>query len=187
MVLGFLASGTVSPLILDEVAEQSGAFLSATVEVLGPFDPPSEAFNALRRQHHAGMILEKLAALHPELLRVIGITSYDLFLPIFTHVYGEAQMPGRAAVVSFFRIGPSEEEPPLDHAAFLQRALKVIIHEILHTFGLAHCRHSACLMRSVTRIPDLDNLPLQLCRSCRHLWEASFKDSQPKPATEQMG
>jgi archaemetzincin len=182
--LGFLASGTVSPLILNQIAEQSGAFLSATAEVLSPFDPPSEAFNALRQQHHAGMILEKLAALHPELLRVIGITSYDLFLPIFTHVYGEAQMPGRAAVVSFFRIGPSEQEPLLDHAVFLQRALKVVIHEILHTFGLTHCRRPTCLMRPVIRIPDLDDLPLQLCRSCRHLWEVSFKDAQSEPAKE---
>jgi archaemetzincin len=168
-------SGTVNLLVLEQLAASCGDFLSLKTMTLPPFEPPSEAFNSLRRQYHAGMLLQCLQLLQPGCLRVVGITSYDLFLPIFTHVYGEAQNPGRAAVISFFRIGPSEGPHYVDHAGFLERAIKITIHELLHTFGLVHCRHSACLMHTVMRVPDLDDLPVQLCRSCRYLWEKTIE------------
>ena len=138
--------------------------------------PPAAALDAARGQYHAGMFLDAVSGLHAECFKVIAVTSCDLFLPIFTHVYGEARVPGRAAVVSLHRIrrvpdGPgSRESPPVE------RTMKVALHEILHTFGLTHCRVVECLMRPVISLADLDNLPLCLCPSCRHLWEQTLKD-----------
>ncbi len=38
-----------------------------------------------------------------ETFRVLGITAVDLYIPIFTFVFGEAQLDGKAAIISTFR------------------------------------------------------------------------------------
>jgi archaemetzincin len=46
-----------------------------------------------RRQYHATAMLERLAALataKPSCL--LGVTAVDLFVPVFTFVFGEAQL-----------------------------------------------------------------------------------------------
>lgn len=151
---------------LRPLAARLARFLSIAVATARPIGLPADSYNPKRNQHHAGMLLDLLADLFPDSSRVVGITPVDIFLPIFTHVYGEAQMPGRAAIVSLFRLGgPDGAEQTLP------RALKVCIHELLHTFEITHCHHETCLMRPVTRIDELDRLAPALCRSCRNLWE----------------
>ena len=51
------------------------------------------ALDQNRSQYHSTMILEQLAANCPaQAIRVIAIAQVDLFIPILTHVYGEAQL-----------------------------------------------------------------------------------------------
>ena len=40
----------------------------------------------------------------PEAWRLLGITSLDLYIPILTFVFGEAQVGGECAVVSAHRL-----------------------------------------------------------------------------------
>ena len=157
--------------MLKELARRVGTFVSVQVEILSAFDPPEESFDAVRGQYHAGVLLKHLSAHYPGYFRVVGITSYDLFLPIFTHVYGEAQMDGHAALVSLFRLAEHDANRVVERELLPDRALKVALHELMHTFGLVHCRHLACLMRPVIKIVDLDDLSPQLCRSCRNSCE----------------
>ena len=185
-IVGLLSSGTVSPLTMEVLAGHIQGLLSLPAEVLGSFAPPNGAFHQPRNQYNAAVLLQFLAGLpgsqvagtdayqpRSEYLRVMGVTSFDLFLPIFTHVYGEAQISGRAAVISLFRLQSGADGGPVGQELFLTRSAKVAIHELLHTFGLVHCRHAHCLMRPVTKITDLDELPLILCRSCAQYWEDS--------------
>ena len=194
-IISFTPCGVVSPIDIDLLASNAGEFLSVETGVNPPLlEMPAEAYHPRRNQYHAGKILNFLALRYTGALRVVGVTPRDLFLPVFTHVYGEAQMPGRAAVVSLFRLAPS---PPLqsdersiiaralkvtgsltvprndDKDPIIERALKVAVHELLHTFELTHCQHPECLMRPVTSVFQLDALPLKLCRSCRNFWEYS--------------
>lgn len=184
-IVGLLSSGTVSPLTMEVLAGHIQGLLSLPAEILGSFAPPDGAFHQPRNQYNAAVLLQFLAGppdsqvaetdayqqARSEYLRVMGVTSFDLFLPIFTHVYGEAQISGRAAVISLFRLQSGADGGAVSQEAFLARAAKVAIHELLHTFGLVHCRHAHCLMRPVTKITDLDELPLILCRSCAQYWE----------------
>lgn len=176
MILGFASSGTVQSDYVEIVAAAVSRVLSLEWRILPGIAPPPAALDRARGQYHAGMFLEAIAGLHSESLRVIAVTSCDLFLPIFTHVYGEALVSGRAAVVSIHRIGRGPGEA--DRGAFppVERTEKVTLHEILHTFGLTHCRRIECAMRPVVSLPDLDTIPLSLCPSCTHLWEQAWKD-----------
>src|SRR5512139_1428304 len=67
-------------------------------------DRPRHAFDPRRRQHLSGAILRWLGEAGPPDGKVLGVTDRDLFIPILTYVFGEAQLGGRAAVVSTARL-----------------------------------------------------------------------------------
>jgi len=62
------------------------------------------------------------------------VTDVDLFIPVLTFVYGEAQLGGDAAVVSTARLasGPGSVA---DENLFGLRVVKESIHELGHTFA----------------------------------------------------
>ncbi len=76
------------------------------VNVATGFEPerPGEAWDPRRRQYETGRILKWLESRHADASKVLGLTDVDLFIPILTFVFGEAQLGGRAAVVSTARL-----------------------------------------------------------------------------------
>lgn len=133
------------------------------------------ALDLERRQYHSTRILERLASrVPPNTVKIIGIVSVDLFIPILTHVYGEAQLGGVAAVVSTFRLleplGPVKAK-----AEFASRLGKEAAHELGHTFKLRHCPNPTCLMHYCRSLRDVDMKSLKLCPYCRVLLEDEKK------------
>jgi archaemetzincin len=127
------------------------------------------AFDAEREQYYSTQILEKLAAAAPaHVLKVLAITSEDLFIPILTHVYGEAQLGGTACIVSTARL---EEGLTLGQANDIARTrlVKEALHELGHTFNLRHCPDHGCCMHYCRSMRDVDRKSEQLCRHCRVL------------------
>jgi archaemetzincin len=133
------------------------------------------AYDAQRGQFHSTPILERLAALAPQwALRVLAITTDDLFIPILTHVYGEAQLGGTAAIVSIHRL--SEGLPALDaDAVFNTRLAKEAVHELGHTFDLRHCKDKACSMHYCRSLFDVDQKKKEMCRYCAVLLGDAFR------------
>ena len=94
-------------------------------------------------------------------IRILGLTDADLFIPILTFVFGEAQLKGRAAVVSTARLGG----PP---AARLPLRLETeAVHELGHTFGLLHSSDDGCVMHASTYVEEIDLKSDSFCLSCR--------------------
>ena len=63
------------------------------------------AFDARREQYHSTAILQKLAARVPDdAHKILALTKVDLFIPILTYVYGEAQLGGTACIISTCRL-----------------------------------------------------------------------------------
>ncbi|VEN74354.1 conserved hypothetical protein [Candidatus Desulfarcum epimagneticum] len=133
------------------------------------------ALDEERGQRHSTPILEKIAGrTPPHVLKILAVTREDLFIPILTHVYGEAQLGGRAAVVSTFRL--AEGLSPVDGEEILQtRTAKEAVHELGHTFNLRHCRERACVMHYCRSIGDVDKKSGDLCRYCRTLLDDEKK------------
>jgi archaemetzincin len=118
-----------------------------------------------RQQHYSTIILERIAGLAPSsAIKILAITKVDLFIPILTHVYGEAQLGGKACIVSTHRLNEGLGTSVTD--IFYQRVVKEAIHELGHTFNLRHCRDQTCNMHYCRSIKDVDRKSDQLCRYC---------------------
>ena len=133
------------------------------------------AYDLTRDQYHSTTILEKLASTLPsQAIKVVAITNEDLFIPILTHVYGEAQLAGKACIVSIFRL---QEGLSLANIAkeFENRIIKEVLHELGHTFNLRHCNDKACIMHYCHSIKDVDRKSDQLCRYCKILLKDELK------------
>jgi archaemetzincin len=139
------------------------------------------AWNPERRQYHSTPVLEKLSAGAPSwAIKVAALVKMDLYIPILTYVYGEAQLKGRACIVSTFRL--SEGVSPLSaKTAFQTRVAKEIIHELGHTFNLRHCSDPSCIMHYCRTESDVDRKSEKLCRYCKVLLSDEFKRMERQP------
>jgi archaemetzincin len=139
------------------------------------------AWDAKRRQFHSTAILDRLAEKAPsDALKLIALTDRDLFIPILTHVYGEAQLGGLSCIVSTFRLADGIS-PVGQRRCYLERIVKESAHELGHTFDLRHCKDSQCLMHYCRSIGDVDHKANQLCRYCRVLLSDALKALHVRP------
>ena len=133
------------------------------------------AYDLKRDQYHSTVILEKLAKTSPsQTFKVAAITNKDLFIPILTHVYGEAQLAGKACIVSTFRLKEGLSIANIEKELG-NRIVKEILHELGHTFNLRHCHDNSCLMHYCRSMKDVDRKSNQLCRYCKILLEDELK------------
>ena len=133
------------------------------------------AYDLKRDQYHSTKILEKLANTSPsQTFKVAAITNKDLFIPILTHVYGEAQLAGKACIVSTFRLQEGLSIVNIEKE-FENRIVKEVLHELGHTFNLRHCQDNSCIMHYCRSMRDVDRKSNQLCRYCKILLEDELK------------
>ena len=131
----------------------------------GRVDPPAGAYDERRGQYDGNAFLRSLLNLAGE--RILGVTELDLFTPGLNFIFGIAQCPGRAAVVSLNRLKPEFYGLPPDRGLLLERAVKECVHEIGHTFGLGHCGRKVCVMSFSNSVGDVDRKMSELCGECR--------------------
>jgi archaemetzincin len=155
--------------LIDAVGAHVGAELR--VEVAARFEPerPTEAWDVRRRQHETGRILKWLESRHAKWPKVLGLTDVDLFIPILTFVFGEAQLGGRAAVVSTARLSPGNGSNGGQLLAV--RLRKEALHELGHAYGLVHCGNPGCVMGRSPGVAEIDAKGPWFCTDCRLLYD----------------
>ncbi len=149
---------------LESLARHITVAFGEDVSVVSSSIERERSWDASRRQHHAGVLLAQLEASRPG--RVLGIASFDLFLPIFTHIFGLARLGGRAAVVSSYRLVDAPGERPAAEEDVTERLMKECVHEIGHTWGLVHCPDETCAMASSRSVEEVDLKGALLCARC---------------------
>jgi archaemetzincin len=126
----------------------------------------SFALDPSRRQYHSTAILVRLQALGANRSRLLGVAAADLYVPVLTFVFGEAQMPGRCAVISAHRLHEEFYGLPPNGRLLRERLTKAALHELGHTFGLPHCSNWNCVMASTHAVERLDLKSAAFCRDC---------------------
>ncbi len=180
--LGLVALGPVDPEILRRLRIALTKFFGLRAKVLRPQPLPEQTRHIVRQQYHSTQLLEYLLATNTSgALRVLGVTAVDLYIPILTFVFGEAQLNGQAAVISLYRPRGDADGTSPPQAVVLRRLLKLGIHELGHTFGLGHCREEGCLMGFAPTLEKLDHKNLAFCKYCQVLLADFFLERHISP------
>jgi archaemetzincin len=125
------------------------------------------AFDPGRGQYASSPVLELLSRMcPPDALKLLAVTGCDLFIPVLTFVYGQAQLGGRVAVVSLARLKQEFYGLPPNHEILQERALKEALHEAGHLFGLVHCVDRNCVMALATNVQQIDAKEAAFCAPC---------------------
>ena len=124
-------------------------------------------FDASRKQYDANRLLKLV---HNEYtsgsVKTIGLFQVDLFIPILTYIFGQAQYKGNAAIASVYRLKNEQYGMPGNEQILYERFRKVVIHELGHSFGLIHCHVPVCVMRPGTYVEDIDQKKHLFCKKC---------------------
>jgi archaemetzincin len=122
-------------------------------------------FHPDRGQYDAGGILS-LYDKNSTQRHTILITSVDLYIPIFTFVFGLAKLNGLTGIVSAHRLKSEFYGLPSNEDHLQSRLVKEIIHEYGHLVNLRHCSDYRCVMASSNTVDDLDIKGDQFCTFC---------------------
>jgi archaemetzincin len=167
--------------LVDRLALDLSAVFGGTVSRSLPAFDVEQALDPIRCQYASRVLLSLLLESHPGPARVLGVTDVDLFIPVLTFVFGEAQLGGRAAVVSSHRLAPERYGLPPDRPRLLERLTKEAIHELGHTFELLHCPDPRCVMASSPAVDGIDLKSSSFCVRCLKRMEgARFDDWIPR-------
>jgi archaemetzincin len=159
--------GNVDPDLLDFLALVLPEALPVSCRLRTHPIELEEAYHPLRQQYHSTVLLAQLVrSAHNPAAKVLGVTDVDLFIPIFTFVFGEAQLGGTAALISVHRLDQRFYGLPEDRRLLLERCEKEALHELGHTFGLVHCADFECVMHFSNSIEHVDLKSNAFCASC---------------------
>ncbi len=98
--------------------------------------------------------------------KILALVGVDLFIPILTYVFGEAELGGNVAVVSYNRLQRERYGLPPDPALLGERLLKEAVHELGHLFSLLHCPDPSCVMYSSSYVEEIDLKGSSFCPVC---------------------
>jgi archaemetzincin len=161
--------GALPPALAKDLSDQLVRTQPFPVRLADAMLEPSPAFDSVRQQYLATGLLEMLTHPPPQTgVKRIGLTHVDLFLPVFTHLFGYAQLSGSAGVVSTYRLRPESVTAEEGHLLLQDRLLKEVLHEMGHTFGLVHCPAPWCVMKSSRFPEELDLKDHTFCEPCLH-------------------
>jgi archaemetzincin len=163
--LNIIPLGKIPEEMLTEITEQLRETFEVATETSLPVGMPKEFYNFFRHQYTAPSILNFLTEKFKG--KVFGITSEDLYAEDLNFVFGQAQLPGNAAVVSVHRLNPDFYKQPTNKQLLIERAVKESVHEVGHMLGLRHCPNEKCVMRFSNIVFDVDNKNRELCGSCK--------------------
>ena len=170
--IGVIPIGDIPDIAPKVIAAHISGYLELQTTLLESMKNPSYALDKQRLQYDVGPILQYLESRSfTSVDKVVGILDVDLFVPVFTHVFGEARKGGRVALISIFRLRENPMDTINDSAITLERAAKVALHELCHLYDLTHCESSQCLMYFSGSLSDLDQSSFNLCRYCKQFFE----------------
>jgi len=128
-VLQLLPIGEFDPGLLRELGRAMAETFRVPCEIARLRLDPEFAYHGERQQYHSSEILQAMQRLVTmDSWRVLGVTAVDLYIPILTFVFGEAQIGGLCGLVSAHRLRQEFYGLPPNAEMLGQRLLKEAVH-----------------------------------------------------------
>ncbi len=163
-----LAVGDVDRLLLEDLSDALAGAFRLDCRILPARLAADFALHPTRMQVHSTEILGRLPGfVQHDTWRLLGVTEMDLYIPILTFVFGEAQVGNSCAVVSTHRLRQEFYGLPPDANLLMDRLLKEAVHELGHTLRLPHCEDYRCAMAPSHAVEWIDLKGSALCVDCR--------------------
>ncbi len=160
--------GAIDTEILRVIANALHKEFHTRATIGGKIAIPDHSYNRMRRQYHSTIILGELESPKPKkYTRVLGIIDKDLFVPSLNFVFGEANISYGIAIISLVRLRQEFYGLSANKKLFYMRAIKEAIHELGHTYSLAHCPNRRCIMHFSNTLRDTDIKGPGFCTTCR--------------------
>jgi archaemetzincin len=154
--------------------------IGVDTERMAPLPDLDYAYDAGRGQYSSTLVLhDALMRVPKSAAKLLVVTERDIFIPMLSFVYGQAQLAGPVAVLSLARLRQEFYGLPPNRSLLLVRSRKEALHEMGHTFGLTHCGHSRCVMSLSTNIEQLDAKGSDYCDDCATL----LREAATSPAS----
>ncbi len=136
-------------------------------EVLAQRLDPEFALHGERCQYHSSQVLQRMQSnVSENSWRVLGVADVDLYIPILTFVFGEAQMGGPTAILSTYRLRQEFYGLAANRQLLRERTAKEAVHELGHTLNLTHCEDYQCAMAPSHAVEWIDLKGSSLCKRC---------------------
>ena len=165
--LQILPVGPADPSLLDWLRQSLQEKFQVHGEILSPALDVSFALHSERQQYHSSEILAAMQSYkNGDTWKLLAVTSLDLYIPILTFVFGEAQVGGTAAVVSYHRLRQEFYGLPENLDLLADRLLIEAVHELGHTLRLTHCDDYRCAMAPSHAVEWIDIKDSGYCESC---------------------
>jgi archaemetzincin len=165
--LHLLPIGSPDPQLLQWLACSLEEKFRMPTEVFASKIDPLFALHAERQQYHSSEILAAMQRyVMPNTWRLLGVTALDLYIPILTFVFGEAQLGGTSAIVSYKRLQQEFYGLPPDMDLVANRLLVESVHELGHTLRLTHCHDYQCAMAPSHAVEWIDIKDSGFCEDC---------------------
>ena len=164
-LIRLLPLGDADPRIVEGLRSPLHETFRIPVEVTHATIDVERFYSKARGQYNSTSILCHLRDEQGE-SKVLAVLSGDLFIPILTFVFGEAELGGNAAVISYHRLQNERYGLPANPDLLMDRVCKEAVHELGHAYGLKHCALRGCVMHASTYVEDIDLKGRGFCEGC---------------------
>ena len=125
------------------------------------------AYDSKRKQYISPFVLARLRSVKKDPHdKILAVADVDMYSPGYDFVYGEADMKAGIATLSIYRLINGEDGIPAAPGMLRERVIREAKHEIGHLFGLGHCNHAGCVMRTCTCAEEVDAANGGFCETC---------------------
>lgn len=130
---------------------------------------PAETYYKPNARYRADKLLDYMRKKIPgRYSRILGLTNKDISTTKGKYfdwgIFGLGTLDGRSCIVSTFRL-----RRDASHKKLVVRLIKVVNHELGHTFGIDHCPNTECVMQDGKgTIKTVDRETGSFCTTCRN-------------------
>ncbi len=160
--------GEVDFMLVNKLASNIGPVFNRSVDILKGMKMPTEAYNVVRNQHYAQVILAKIERTKANSReKVVAICEEDLYMPDEPYIMSLSDRLSGTAIISLYHIRQEFYGLPEDESKVYPRLFKEVVHQLAHLFDMTECRNPKCVNYYSQIMLDIDSKTDKFCDICR--------------------